>query len=510
MRQVPFYANHQDGMRCMLAVYRSVIDYFQHRRMSWDELVDFTGYEPGRAAWTVKPLVHFAAMNYDVRMIEAFDYRRYAREGAVCLHEHYPDERVQWYMDKTNILDIAPQIPAFLESVGYEHRSPRLADIDDMLQEGRLVFVTVNGRALDGKEGFSSHAILVLDKVDDEYVVHDPGCDADSGQSNHRLAAETLWQAMGGEDSRSEVTGFKLKERHNMRLDQYVIKEKPLLSRAYAVRLIEEGRVLVNGQKGKPGYKLRTYDTVTIDYDESESPEIPDIDLPVLYEDEDCIVINKPSGVLTHGVGKLNDEATVASFLRSRYKEPADHVTEGQGIRNARVNIENMRIGIVHRLDRVTSGVIICAKHPQALAWLQSQFHDRKAQKVYAAIVAGQMDPAEAVIDMPIERNPKAPATFRVGANGKNAVTHYKTLEADGKYSLLELMPRTGRTHQLRVHLSHQNHPIVGDFMYGGAKADRLYLHALSLTLTLPNGELKSFTAELPDEFTKKLESGKA
>src|SRR5207244_244928 len=117
---------------------------------------------------------------------------------------------------------------------------------------------------------------------------------------------------------------------------------------------------------------------------------------------------------------------------------------------------------------------------------LQKQFSQRRTKKTYMAIINGQMDQPEAIIDMPIERNPKAPATFRVGRQGKDSETTYKTLEVTDTYSLLELKPTTGRTHQLRVHLKHFNHPIVGDAMYGGEPAERLFLHAHELEITLP------------------------
>jgi len=149
---------------------------------------------------------------------------------------------------------------------------------------------------------------------------------------------------------------------------------------------------------------------------------------------------------------------------------------------------------------------MICAKTPAALAWLQKQFHDRQAKKTYAAIVQGAMKIETAVIDMPIERNPKAPATFRVGANGKSAVTYYTVAKTSPHYSLLELKPQTGRTHQLRVHLAEQHHPIVGDRLYNGQPADRLFLHAEALEITLPSDTAKTFTAPLPPEFTQLLE----
>ena len=278
------------------------------------------------------------------------------------------------------------------------------------------------------------------------------------------------------------------------RLDQKVVELFPTLSRAYAGKLIEQGKVTVNGQVvNKAGYKLRPDDAVVADYDEKLEAAIPDIELPVLYEDDDCVVINKPIGVLTHSKGAFNPEATVASWLRQRLISGAWQATaDASG---------NARAGIVHRLDRATSGVMICAKTPGALSWLQRQFSLRKAHKMYVAIVAGELSEPHAVIDMPIERNPKKPQTFRVGVNGKPAITEYRVLKARNGYSLLELRPQTGRTHQLRVHLSNLGHPIVGDVLYGGKPAERLYLHAAGLELTLPNRERKTFAASLPADF---------
>lgn len=272
------------------------------------------------------------------------------------------------------------------------------------------------------------------------------------------------------------------------RLDQRVVELIPELSRGFAARLIAEGKVTVNGAtQTKAGYKLRGDDVVLVIYDVSQLGQIQAIDLPILYEDDDCVVINKPAGVLTHALGMHGTEATVASFLR--------HKVTG---------IAGDRAGIVHRLDRATSGVIIGAKNQTALSWLQKQFAQRKTKKTYIAVVKGHFATPEAIIDMPIERNPKAPATFRVGPNGKSATTLYKVLEQNDSYSLIELRPETGRTHQLRVHLAHIGHPIVGDPLYGaGTYTDRLFLHALSLEITLPNKERKTFTAPLPPEFSE-------
>lgn len=280
------------------------------------------------------------------------------------------------------------------------------------------------------------------------------------------------------------------------RLDQYVQRHVPTLSRAHAAKLVDQGDVTVNSLKNlKPGYKVRTGDTIEIDYDEAAEIVLPIIDLKVLYEDDDCVVISKPVGILSHSKGAFNPEATVASWLLSKLK-------------NTDFPLElNDRVGIVHRLDRATSGVMICAKNKDALSWLQKQFSQRKVKKSYVAITTGQFKQDEAIIDMPVERNPKKPQTFRVGSNGKSAQTLYKVIEHNDKYSLLDLKPTTGRTHQLRVHLEHLGHPIVGDTMYGGQAADRLYLHAKSLEITLPNRERKVFEVPLPAAFAELMKS---
>lgn len=277
----------------------------------------------------------------------------------------------------------------------------------------------------------------------------------------------------------------QVEKTRTQRLDQYVVAQLPESSRAFATKLIEEGKVLVNGKPQlKAGYKLRPADKIRIKYVPETEAHIPDITLPVLYEDKDCVVIDKPLGLLTHSKGAFNPEPTVASWLKSRL-----------------TGMSGERAGIVHRLDRATSGVMICAKTPEALSWLQKQFSLRKVKKSYVAIVEGELALPEAIIDMPIARNPKKPQTFRVGSNGKPAVTAYKVLKTNGKRSLIELQPTTGRTHQLRVHLAHIKHPIVGDTFYHGPAADRLFLHARSLEITLPDRQRKIFSSPLPKEF---------
>lgn len=270
------------------------------------------------------------------------------------------------------------------------------------------------------------------------------------------------------------------------RLDQFVAGQLTDVSRAHIQKLLADGKIIVNGAPKKPGYKLKDQDILEVDYD-ATSNTIAVIDLPILYEDDDCIVINKPKGVLTHALSVHGDEPSVASFIRTKVK-----------------GIDGERAGIVHRLDRATSGVIIGAKSQAALSWLQKQFAERKVKKTYIAVVEGAPKESEATIDMPIQRNPKAPATFRVGPNGKPSVTYYKVIEEGPRHSLVRMQPQTGRTHQLRVHLQKIGHPIVGDPLYGKGKfGDRLFLHAESLEITLPNRERKIFQAPVPPEFKK-------
>lgn len=465
----------------MPAVYGSIIAYFLHRKFSWPELEGLTGYKPGVAAWTVGILPRMDAMGFDIRMIEPFDYEQYQKDGEIYLEKVYEPEELAQYKKMSNILEMREQLPAFLEHVKHENRQATLEDIDQFLSEDRLVFVTVNGRTLNNKPGFYPHAILVIGREGDEYVVHDPGLPP---IPYRHVKPEILQKAMRDD---AEVTGFKLKHKP-VRADVLVANMHPLYSRAALSKLFDRGLVTKSGQPIKAGAKIAPDSRIEVDLSPLVQP-IPAVDIPILYEDDDCIVMNKPSGMLTHAPGTISSEATVATFLREKL-----------------VGITGQRGGIVHRLDRATSGVIIGAKTTTALAYLQKQFAERKVQKTYAAVVVGHIEPEEAIIDMPIERNPKAPATFRVGPNGKSAQTHYKVIQRGATNDLVELQPATGRTHQLRIHLAQRGHPILGDPLYGKGKlGDRLYLHAEKVVITLPNGQAKRFTASVPTTFKAAL-----
>lgn len=275
------------------------------------------------------------------------------------------------------------------------------------------------------------------------------------------------------------------------RLDAFLARRLPHHSRSTWQKLCANGMIQVDNTPQKASYRLRVGETVLAS--ESDVPNFTQFTLPIIYEDDDVLVINKPSGILTHAKGALSDEFTVAEFVRSR-------TTDGP---------ETNRPGIVHRLDRATSGLLIAAKTPEAKRWLQKQFAERKVKKSYTALVEGHLKQSSATIDLPIARNPKKPQTFRVDANGKPAVTSYQTLQIFANHTLLSLQPLTGRTHQLRVHLKHLGHPIVGDELYGRAAPalGRLFLHAASLELTVPNRQRRVWHAPMPSELQKYLTS---
>lgn len=273
------------------------------------------------------------------------------------------------------------------------------------------------------------------------------------------------------------------------RLDIALVERSPETSRSTWQKYIKAGRVAINGNTvSAPKHEVTSADTidvnVPVDLDYSQE------ELPILFMDDNVIVINKPVGILAHSKGVLNDEFTVAEFFR-RYTS---------------VGLDTNRPGIIHRLDRDTSGVMIGARNESTASLLARQFADRKTKKTYIAVVSGRPKQEEAIIDLPIGRNPSTPSTFRVDPKGRQATTRYKILATNGKESLVELRPVSGRTHQLRVHMAHIGTPILGDRVYGKA-ADRLYLHARELEITIPEGDRRIFEAPLPEDFWGDLRS---
>ncbi len=278
-----------------------------------------------------------------------------------------------------------------------------------------------------------------------------------------------------------------MKAENGIRLDKQIDNKIPDGSRSLAKKLIDEGKVKVNNKTvTKHSFKLTDKDKVSLNF-KFKDFKANTITMPIIYEDDFCLVLNKPSGIITHAKGVYSTETSVASFIRDKISP----------------NLVGNRAGIIHRLDRGTSGLIIVAKTEEARKYLAQQFAKRQVKKNYYCIISGTLDPLAAKINMPIERNPKKPSTFRPGANGKEAITFYKVIVSNHKYSLIELSPLTGRTHQIRVHLKAINHPIVGDAVYGGEKADRLMLHAASLKIKLKEKGIVTFSTALPREFSK-------
>ena len=270
------------------------------------------------------------------------------------------------------------------------------------------------------------------------------------------------------------------------RLDQWLADENKAINRSMWQKYIKNGFVTVNGSKSVKMSQL-------VGIDDEIHIDIPSVsgsgrELPVMYQDEDVIVIDKPAGVLTHSKGSINDESTVADFFETLNTDQE----------------KTNRTGVVHRLDRDTSGVMIGAKTEKAKKFLQKQFSERKVKKIYYAVVTGRPKTDKAMISLPIARNMKKPTTFLVSPNGREAETVYEVEKTNGDFSLVKLMPRTGRTHQLRVHMAYIGHPIVGDRIYG-KEDERLMLHAWSLEVTLPGGRREVFGSELPSEFVQKV-----
>lgn len=256
-----------------------------------------------------------------------------------------------------------------------------------------------------------------------------------------------------------------------VRLDILMTEIYKSYNRSSLQKFIELGFVTVDGELAKkPNQKFVR--GVKIDLQVPEEQKNADLIPKVVYEDENVLVVDKPAGLLSMAKGEYCPEKTLGDY----------------GL-------------LVHRLDRDTSGVVILAKNPEVQKFLKKQFQDRKTHKTYYAVIEGQPKLDAARIDLPIARDLKRPTTFRVDANGKESETFYKVIKTDGKHSLVELKPTSGRTHQLRVHMKYLGHPIVGDVVYGGEKANRLYLHAGALEITLPGGKRTTFEVPMPEGF---------
>ena len=284
-----------------------------------------------------------------------------------------------------------------------------------------------------------------------------------------------------------------------VRLDKAISIKDNSISRASVQRMIDEELVLVNGKKTKASYKISVGDTVTIIKEELKEVEIKaeDIPLDVIYEDNDILVVNKQKGLVVHP-GNGNPDGTLVNAIMAKCKDSLSGIGG------------EIRPGIVHRIDKDTSGLLIIAKHDKAHINVSEQIKNHEVKKTYIALVRGRVKENEATIDMPIARSTKDRTKMAVSKNGKNAVTHIKVLERFNDYTLLEVNIETGRTHQIRVHMSQIGYPIVGDYVYSNGKnpfgVEGQMLHSQKLEFVHPiSGKKMNLEAPLPEYFEKVL-----
>lgn len=294
------------------------------------------------------------------------------------------------------------------------------------------------------------------------------------------------------------------------RLDAYLAQNLPEYSRSQIQKAILKGGILVNGEISKSNQLLKENDKINIEIPPAKPYEFlpnPNILLDIVYEDNDVLVINKPAGLQVHP-GLWQENNTLTNALIAHYPD-----IKNVGDSSIDLGKENLRPGLVHRLDKETSGLLIIAKNQPAYENLKNQFKNHQIQKKYFALVVGEIKKDGDVINQPIGRSNSNPSCRTVGGrNPKNAETHFKVIDRYKGYTLLEVSPKTGRMHQIRVHLAWYSRPVAGDAKYQRKKPaglNRHFLHAFELSLTLPNGQAKTFSAPLPtdlEQFLKGLE----
>ncbi len=295
---------------------------------------------------------------------------------------------------------------------------------------------------------------------------------------------------------------FKVEQDHvGLRLDQVLLstlfKDK---SRSYVQRLIKEESCLVNGNAVKTGYTIKLGDLIEVDEKPIKNLDMTAVDLKldIVYEDDDIVVINKPQGLVVHPASSYHEPTLVHGLLHQ-----IDELSSINGV---------VRPGIVHRIDKDTSGLLVVAKNDQSHQFLSDELVKHAITREYIALVYGNFNEEEGSVDAPIQRHPQNRLKMAVVATGKHAKTHFKVLERFGNYTLLRCQLETGRTHQIRVHMAFIHHPVVGDPLYGPKDVigdNGQFLHAEKLTLIHPTKkEQMSFYAPLPldfEEFLSKL-----
>lgn len=293
-------------------------------------------------------------------------------------------------------------------------------------------------------------------------------------------------------------------EESGKRLDAYITSIDSEITRTAAQRLIEQGNILVNGEKKKTAYKVSNGDVITIEKEEPKEIELKAQNIPIdiVYEDDDIIVVNKPKGMVVHPANG-NPDGTLVNAIMAICKDSLSGIGG------------EIRPGIVHRLDKDTSGLLIVAKNDKAHVNMSEQIKNHEVKKTYIALVRGVVKENEATIDMPIGRSTSDRKKMAVMKTGRNAVTHIKVLKRYNKYTLLQVNIETGRTHQIRVHLSYIGYPIIGDCTYSNGKNEfgvvGQCLHAKCLEFKHPiTGAEMKLEAPLPkyfEEIIQKLDN---
>jgi len=293
-------------------------------------------------------------------------------------------------------------------------------------------------------------------------------------------------------------------EEAGRRLDVFVLEflrgKNPGISRTFVQKLLKEKRITIKNLISlKPHYKIKPGDEIRVLIEKKKEPAIEPENIPlgIIYEDTDLAIINKPAGLVTHPAPG-NYEHTLVNALRYHFSDLSD--------------INPQKPGIVHRLDKDTSGLLVIAKNNAAHLGLAQQFARHTIKRKYVALVKGRVEFKEHVIEMPIGRHPRRRKNMSVGfgKKAKYAKTYYKTMARTDTFSFLELYPYTGRTHQLRVHLAFIGHPILGDAKYSrNNDFIRLALHAQSLGFVHPRtGKFMEFSCDIPPEFAELISKG--
>lgn len=290
------------------------------------------------------------------------------------------------------------------------------------------------------------------------------------------------------------------KNESGTRIDRYLAEKDSGFSRSFIQKLLKDGQVTVWGKPAKSNYKVREDDSIHLEVPDSSEPDIvpEDIPLDILYEDEDVLIVNKPKGMVVHPAAG-HYQGTLVNAVMAHC---GDSLSGINGV---------MRPGIVHRIDKDTTGALLVCKNDTAHRDLAEQLKDHSIRRRYRAVVQGNLKDDEGTIEGPIGRHPTDRKKMAINhKNGKNAVTHYKVLERFGQATYVECRLETGRTHQIRVHMASIGHPLLGDTVYGSSRnpyhLEGQALHAMILGFVHPRtGEYMEFTAPLPEYFVKLL-----